>query len=189
MVGVTWQDGEAYCAWIGRRLPTEAEWEKACRSADGRIYPWGDAWDASWANFGAAEGERVQSLGYTEPGPVGWGDDWTSVSEVPASPEAPGLRAVGSYPEGASSYGVMDMVGNASEWVADWYNWDGYWDLPDRNPVSLGPEWNRSLRGSSWVPYRVAGWSQERSRCSARDSTHRGVPDARFGFRCVRSVE
>ena len=95
---------------------------------------------------------------------------------------------VGSYPDGASPDGVLDLAGNASEWVADWFNWDGYWDLPNRNPVGLGPEWNRALRGSSWVPYGVAHWAQERSRCSARDSTHRRSPDARFGFRCARSV-
>lgn len=188
VVGVTWENAEAYCGWMGRRLPTEAEWERACRSTDGRVYPWGDAWDPSRANVGGGEASRSRPVRHIEPGAPAWGEGWALVQAIPADAEALGLRPVGSYLDGASPDGVMDLVGNASEWMVDWFNWDGYRDMPDRNPVGLGPEWNRSLRGSSWVPYGVPHWAQERSRCSARDSTHRGTPDARFGFRCVRSV-
>ena len=137
----------------------------------------------------AIEAEQSRAISYTDPSAPSWGDAWTGVTATPESRDVPGLRPVGSYPDGASDGGVMDLVGNASEWVADWFNWEGYGDLPARNPVSLGPEWNRALRGSSWVPYGIAHWAQERSRCSARNSTHRGVPDARFGFRCARTLE
>jgi formylglycine-generating enzyme required for sulfatase activity len=188
VVGVTWEDADAYCAWIGRRLPTEAEWEKACRGTDGRVYPWGDTWDPKRANVDCFAGAVSQAEVYKEPGPVGRGDDWVRLRATPTGPGAPGLRPVGSYLDGASPYGVMDLVGNAAEWVSDWYNWAGYHDMPDRNPVGLGPEWNRALRGTSWYPYGVAGWARQRSRCAARNSTHRSTPDARVGFRCVRSV-
>ncbi len=75
------------------------------------------------------------------------------VSDIP-----PGLRPEGSYPDGASPYGVMDAAGNASEWVEDWYNWRGYWELSDRNPVVTSPPWNHGVRGSAWYdPHGVEG--------------------------------
>jgi formylglycine-generating enzyme required for sulfatase activity len=149
VVQVTWFDADAYCRWAGRRLPTDAEWERAARGTDERRFPWGNHWDPARANGAMAVGDTTP---------------------------------VGSYPDGASPVGALDMTGNVYEWVHDWYAPDYYANSAPRNPTGPPTGTFRVSRGGAFT-YPVI-----MLRAAFRE---RLTPENRHdhnGFRCAASA-
>lgn len=164
IVGIYWTDAQAYCNWVDARLPTEAEWEKAARGMDRRKYPWGNDFDSSKLN-------SLRNDGFDNT-----------------------VAPVGSFPEGASPYGALDMAGNVWEWTSSLYKLNkdedeyfGYaYDSEDgRENLKLGDNSHSTwaVRGGSWEN------GEEQVTTTWRNSYTRGTRYAHTGFRCVRSVE
>jgi formylglycine-generating enzyme required for sulfatase activity len=154
---VSWDDAQAYCAWAGGQLPTEAQWEYAARGPEGNIYPWGDTFDGTRLNYCDSNC------------PTDWRDTSQDDGYALTAP-------VGSYPDGASWCGALDMEGNVLEWVADWHG--DYPSGAQTNPEGPASGQHRVLRGGPWYSHR------DYIRSSIRSS---GAPDARYdyiGFRC-----
>jgi len=159
IVNVKWQDAAAYAAREGKQLPTEAQWEKAARGTDGRLFPWGSRWDTSKCAWHPNTGRSLHAV---------------PLRTLP----------VGYFPSGASPYGALDMAGIVWQWCRDWYDDKYYQSAPARNPVGPTTGHFRAVRGGSWDVSDPLSF-----RCATRGySAHAYFPHGLYGFRCVRGL-
>jgi formylglycine-generating enzyme required for sulfatase activity len=164
VIFVNWNDARDFCSWRGARLPSEAEWERAAgfdpEMGIKYTYPWGDIFDGTLLNFCDVNcPDQDRNSDFDD----GHGD----------------TAPLGSYPDGRSPLGLLDMSGNVMEWVSDWYDPRAYEGAADTNPLGPLDGQFKSIRGGSWLS------SEDQVRVSGRGSYDPSVRRAHLGFRCA----
>ena len=161
VVLLSWDDAVAFCAWVGVRLPTEAEWEHAARGGrTGQVYGWGNEVSRDRANYGADQ---------CCAGATGGADGWLNTAPVRSFPP--------------NDFGLYDMAGNVWEWVGGWLDDDYYGASPSIDPPGAATGYARIARGGSWLNFPAA------LRTSVRLPFAQTGQTSNIGVRCARDVQ